>query len=137
MLQYACENVGPKGRYELTQSSCVRQVNTTSCPDSSLFHILAKGKAFGRVGTYFIIGAENLDSTVLDCGSWTFKTNGRNEGCLRESNQNKETEFVWRAYELTCLSRNGYWDRLEYYIATNTTLEAPIGTNQKFVSCMP
>ena len=140
MFQYACDNVGPKGRYELTQSSCVREVNTTSCPDSSLFHMLAKGKAFGPVGTYVVFGSDRADSVVLDCGSWTFNTDGRVYGCYRESNQNEETEFVWRGYYLLCLPNNSFWNSIEYFIVINTSLEAPyylVEDNRKHVSCMP
>ena len=87
-ILYACNDIAPHG-YNLTQSTCIKEINTTNCPDSSLFHMLAKGRAFGPVGTYVIFASNWADSTFLECGSWTFNTNGNIFGCFRASNQPK------------------------------------------------
>ena len=139
-IHYACNNIKPKDGFDLTLSTCVREINTTNCPDSSLFHMLVKGRAYGPVGTYVVVGSDFADSTALDCGSWTFETDGRTFGCFRAADQNKETVFSWRGYYLICLPLNSYWDDLPYFVATHTALSIPyyLVDDQSFsISCRP
>lgn len=135
----ACENIFPfKDGFELTQSTCIKASNTINCPDSSLFNILSKGRAFGPVGTYLLIICYTADSTSLDCGSWTFDSNGTIIGCFRNSDQDRETEFIWKGFITPCLPQNAYYEDIEYSVATNTSLLAPFYLFEDFtVSCRP